>query len=149
MQEFIRMAASVLGTTEEAARGATSTLLELVAKVAPAADVQELLSRLPGAAEFMKSFSAPPPPPAPGSAAAVMGSVGEIMSNVAAVIQGTVGAGAAFLGLLGQFGLDPTRAAEFVRLFVDFARQQAGSELVDRVLSYIPGAGQFFSAPNA
>jgi hypothetical protein len=97
----------------------------------------------------MKSFAAPPPPPTPGSTAAVMGSVGEIVSNVATAIQGTVGAGAAFLGLLGQFGLDPTRATEFMRLFVNFARQQAGSELVDRILSYIPGAGQFFSTPTA
>jgi hypothetical protein len=149
MQEFIGMAASVLGITEEAARDATARMLELVARVAPAADAQELLSKLPGASEFVKGFSAPPPPPSPGSTAAVMGSVGEIVSNVATAVQGAVGAGAAFLGLIGQFGLDPTRAAQFARLFVNFARQQAGSELVDRVLSHIPGAGQFFSAPPA
>ena len=138
------MAASVLGTTEEVARAATAGLLQLFARVAPAADVQELVSKLPGASDFLGALKSPPPPPQPGSSAAVMASIGEIVSNAAIALQGAVGAGSAMLGLLGQFGLSPQKATEFIRLFVDFARQQAGQEVVDRVLSYIPGGKQFF-----
>jgi hypothetical protein len=144
MQEFIRMAASALGTTEEIARGATASLLELFTRVAPAADVQELFAKLPGASDFLGAVKAAPPAPEPGSSAAIMGSLGEIVSNAAIALQGAVGTGTALLGLLGQFGLSPQKATEFVRLFVGFARQQAGPEVVDRVLSYIPGAKQFF-----
>jgi hypothetical protein len=141
MQEFVRMAAAVLGTTEQAVRGATSGVLDLVARVAPAADVQALLSRLPGAAELLNAVRTPPPPPPPppGSAAAVMGAVSDIVGNAATAVQGALGTGVAVLGLLGQFGLDPGKAVEFLRLFVGFARQQAGPEVVDRAIAAVPG----------
>jgi len=153
MQEFIKLAATILGITEEVARSATSSLLSLIAAAAPAADVQALLSRLPGAGDLLRAFTpqppAPPPPPPRGSTAAVMGAVGELMSNAAVAVQGAVGTGAAFLNLLGQFGLDPRRATQFVGLFVDFARQQAGAEVVDRVIAAIPGARQILATLGA
>lgn len=146
MQEFVKMAAAILGTTEEIARAATSSLLGVIASAAPAADVQALFSRLPGAADLLRAFTpappAAPPPPPRGSTAAVIGAMGDLMTNAATTIQGAVGTGVAFLNLLGQFGLDPRRATQFVALFVDFARQQAGPDIVDRVIAAIPGARQ-------
>jgi hypothetical protein len=145
MQEFIRMAASVLGTTEQVARAATSGVLDLVSRVAPAAEVQALLSRLPGAAELLNAVRTPPPPPPPppGSTAAVLGAVSDIVANAATAVQGALGTGVAVLGLLAQFGLEPSKGVEFVRLFVNFARQQAGPELVDRVIGAVPGLTTF------
>jgi hypothetical protein len=147
MQEFIKMAASVLGTTEQVVRGATSGVLDLVSRVAPAADVQALLSKLPGATELLNAVRTPPPPPPPpaGSAAAVLGAVSDIVSNAAAAVQGALGTGVAVLGLLAQFGLEPSKGVEFLRLFVNFARQQAGPELVDRVVGAVPGLTTFLN----
>jgi hypothetical protein len=144
MQEFIRMASSVLGTTEDVARQATSTVLGLIAQVAPAADVQELLSRLPGAGDLLRAF-APAPAPPPSGAASVMGGVSDLVSNTATALQGALGAGSALLGLVGQIGLDPQKGAQFLSLFAGFAREHAGGELVDRVLSYLPGGRSLFS----
>jgi hypothetical protein len=146
MQDFVKMAAAILGTTEEVARAATSSVLDVIARAAPAADVQALFARLPGAADLLRAVTptppAPPPPPPRGSTAGVIGAVGDLMTNAATTLQGAIGTGAAFLHLLGQFGLDPRRATQFVGLFVDFARQQAGTELVDRIIATIPGARQ-------
>ena len=62
------------------------------------------------------------------------------MTNAATAIQGTVGSGVAPVRLFSELGLDPQKAGQFARLFVDFARAQAGRELVDRIVYAIPGA---------
>ena len=152
VSDFIKMASAVLGTTEEVAREATLATLELIAKAAPAADVQALLSKLPGAGDLLKAFATapePPTPPPPGSTAAIMNAISDVIASAATTLQGAVGTGSALLNLLGQVGLDPRRATRFLGLFVDFARQQAGPEVVDRVINAVPGARQVLTALGA
>ena len=140
MQEFIKLATTVLGTSEEAARSATGALLGFLSSTAPGAEVQKLLSRIPGAAELLKAVQPAPPPPQ-----SVMTSLTDLVTSASTVVQGAVGSGAALLSLFTQIGLDPQKGVEFFRLFVDFARQQAGPELVDQVIAKIPGAKAFLS----
>ena len=115
-------------------------MLDLVTRVAPAADVQQLLSRLPGATELLNAFRpappAPPPPPPNGVASALT----DLVTNAATAIQGTVGSGVALVRLFTELGLDPQKVGQFAKLFVDFARAQAGRDVVDRVIDAIPGA---------
>jgi hypothetical protein len=148
MQQFIQMATSALGTSEQAARALTGGLLDIIATHAPQADVAALLNRLPGASELLGAFRAapPPPPPDPGllgslsnAASAVLGAGSSMLGTGSNVL----GAGAASLGglaaLLDQQGLDLTRAPQLVALFAQWAGQQAGPDLVQRVLGAVPG----------
>ena len=140
MQEFIKLAVTTLGATEQTVRNATAGMLDLVTRVAPAADVQQLLSRLPGATDLLNAFRppapAPPPPPPNGVAAAL----GDLVTNAVTAIQGTVGSGVALVRLFTELGVDPQKVGQFARLFVEFARVHAGREVVDRVIDAIPGA---------
>jgi hypothetical protein len=144
MHEFITLAVRTLGATEQTVRSATAGILDLLTRVAPAAEVQQLLSKLPGASDLLNAFRpTPPPPPPPPPASGVASALADLVTNVAAAIQGTVGSGVAIVRLLGELGLDPQKAGQFARLFVDFARTQAGPELVDRIIDAIPGARSF------
>ena len=140
MQEFIRLAVASLGATEQTVRKATAGMLDLVARVAPAADVQQLLSSLPGATELLNAFRPAPPPAPPPPVNGVASALADLVTNAATAIQGTVGSGVALVRLFTELGLDPQKAGQFARLFVDFARAQAGPELVDRIIDAIPGA---------
>lgn len=137
LRDFIGLASITLGATEQTVRRATAAVLDLAAQVAPAADVQQLLSRIPGAADLLASFRPAPPPPA-----GVAGALGDLVTNAATAIQGTIGSGAALLRLLVEVGFDPQKASQFATMFVDFARSYADSDLVNRVIDAIPGARQ-------
>jgi hypothetical protein len=137
----VNLASATLGATEQTVRRATAVVLETAAHVAPATDVQQLLSRIPGAAELLASFRpAPPVPPPP--PAGVAGALGDLVTNAATAIQGTIGSGAALVRLLAEIGFDPQKASQFASMFVEFAKSYAGSDLVNRVIDAIPGARQ-------
>ena len=134
-------ASHTLGATEQTVRRATALVLGVAAQVAPASDVHQFLTRIPGAAELLASFRPSPSPPAsppPG----VAGALGDFVTNATAAIQGTIGSGAALLRLLAEIGFDPQKAAQFATLFADFPRAYAGNDLVGRVIDAIPGARQ-------
>lgn len=157
MQQFIQMATSVLGTSEQIARTVTGGLLDLIATSAPEADVSTLLSHLPGANELLATFRSsaptpapapapPPPPPEPTllgsltSAASAMLTAGSIVLGAGSSL---LGGGAANLNslaaLLNQQGLDVTKAPQLVSMFAQWSAQQVGSEVVNRTLGAVPG----------
>jgi hypothetical protein len=141
LQEFVNLASLTLGATEQTVRRATAAVLDVLAQAAPAADVQQLLSRVPGAAELLAAFRpAPPAPPPP--QAGVAAALGDLVTNAATAIQGTIGSGAALIRLLVEIGFDPQKAQQFANMFLDFARAYAGADLVNRVVDAIPGARQ-------
>jgi hypothetical protein len=141
MQEFVKLASAALGATEYTVRKATAAVLDAVSTAAPAADVQQFFSRLPGATELLNAFRPSAPPPAQSGVAAALG---DLVSNATTAIQSTIGSGAALLRLFAEVGFDPQKAAQFAALFVNFAKAQAGPELVDRVVNAIPGSRLFF-----
>lgn len=136
----MNLASATLGATEQTVRRATAVVLETAAHVAPAADVQQLLSRIPGAAELLASFR--PAPPAPPPPAGVAGALGDLVTNAATAIHGTIGSGVALVRLLTEIGFDPQKASQFASMFVEFAKSYAGSDVVNRVIDAIPGARQ-------
>jgi hypothetical protein len=155
MQQFIDMVTSALGTSEQVARTVTGGLLDTVAKAAPQADVAALLGRLPGAQELLNTFRAapPPPPPAPGVLGSLSGAASAVLGAGSAVLGAgstALGAGAAGLGGLAavfqQTGLDVTKLPQLVTMFAQWAGQQAGGDLVQRVLSAVPGASTLLSS---
>ena len=90
MQEFISRAATALGIPVSMASQATGALLDLVSKSASAADMQQLLSKLPGAADLLKSLQPPPPEPPP----SMFGALGDMVSNATSAL-GSLGGGGA------------------------------------------------------
>lgn len=137
MHEFITLATTALGITEDAARKAAAGVLDVFSKVAPAAEFQQLLNLVPGAADLLESFQ-PAPPPAPPASPLAEG-LGSLVSNATMAVQGAVGAGLAVLNLASQVGFSPEKARQFIVLFVDFARVTAGADLVDRIVDAVPG----------
>jgi hypothetical protein len=140
MQEFIKLAVRTLGATEQTVRSATAGLLDLLTRVAPASDVQQLLSKLPGASDLLNAFRPTPTPRPEPPVSGVASALTDLVTNAAAAIQGTVGSGVAIVRLVSELGLDPQKAGQFARLFVDFAKTQAGPELVERIIDAVPGA---------
>jgi hypothetical protein len=151
MQQFIQMATSALGTSEQVARTVTGGLLDVISRNAPAADVSALLGRLPGATELLASFrsAAPAPPPPPDTG--LLGSLGNAASAVLGAGSSVLGGGSAMLntgatglaglaGLFGQSGVDVTKVPQLVGMFAQWASQQADPEIVRRVLGNVPGA---------
>jgi len=140
MQEFISRAASALGIPDALATQATGALLDLVSKSAPPADFQQLLSKLPGAGDLLKAIQ--PPPPAPPPSNGVFGALGNMMSSATSAL-GSLGGPAALLEFVSKSGLNPQQGGQLAKMFLDFARQHAGTELVDSIASSIPGAKSF------
>jgi hypothetical protein len=150
MQQFIQMATSALGTSEQVARTVTGGLLDLVAKNAPQADLSALLNRVPGAADLLNAFRAapppPPPPPSPGILGSLSGAAGAVLgagSSVLGTGSSMLGTGAAGLNNLAALfthsGLDVSKVPQLVGMFAQFAAQYTGGDVVQRGLGAIPG----------
>lgn len=158
MQQFIQLVTSTLGTSEQTARSATGGLLNLLKTQGPAGDVTALLSKLPGASDLLSSFqpaAAAPAPPAAGAGA--LGSLTGAASSLLGMGASVMGAGSktlgsaggglgALTGALGQSGLDISKAPQFVALFGQWASQQAGPDVVQRVLGSVPALGSMLGA---
>src|SRR5512134_3428635 len=105
MQQFIEMATSALGTSEQVARTVTGGLLDLVAKNAPQADLSALLNRVPGAADLLNAFRAAPPPPPPPPSPGILGSLSGAAGAVLGAGSSVLGTGSSMLGT-GAAGLN-------------------------------------------
>jgi hypothetical protein len=153
MQQFIQMATSALDTSEQVARTVTGSLLDLITRNAPQADVTALFSKLPGAADLLNAFQAapaPPPPPPPPPDSSLLGSLTNAASAVLSAGSTVLGTGSSMLNtgasglsslaaVFDETGLDVTKIPQLVGMFAQWAAQQAGSDLVHRVLGSIPG----------
>ena len=140
MQEFITRAAAALGISDTIARQATGALLDLVSKTASAPDMQQLIAKLPGAADLLKAIQPPPPEPPPSGG--MFGALGNMVSSASSAL-GSLGGPGQLLDFISKSGLNPQQGGQFANMFLDFARQQAGNDLVDKIASTIPGAKSF------
>jgi hypothetical protein len=140
MQEFITRAAAALGVSDTIARQATGALLDLVSKSASVPDMQQLIAKLPGAADLLKAFQPAPPDPPPSGG--MFGALGNMVSSATSAL-GSLGGPALLLEFVSKSGLSPQQGGQFAKMFLDFARQHAGTDLVDRIVTTIPGARSF------
>jgi hypothetical protein len=145
IQDFVKLASVTLGATEQTVRVATAAVLDVIAHTAPTAEVQQLFERIPGARELLHAVRPAPPAPSPPPPSGVAAALGDLVTSAATVVQGTLGGGAALVRLVTEVGFDPQKALAFATLFVTFLKAQAGPDLVDRVLGFIPGASLFRS----
>lgn len=127
MQDFIKIVVDNLGTDEKTAKSATGGLLGLIQQHADKADADELMGKLPGAADLLTQTS--------GGGGGLLGG---ITSQLGSALGGGAGTALSVAGVLGGSGLDSGIFGKFVSLFLTFAKQKAGQELIGRLLGKIP-----------
>jgi hypothetical protein len=127
MQEFIQSAVSQLGINEEQAKSATGGLLNFLKNQGGANEAQTLIAKIPGAEDVMQSAGAS------SESSGNLGGGGMLGGLTSAMGQ----SGGALAALQGS-GLSASQAGPFVKMLVDYARQKAGPETVDRVLDKVP-----------
>jgi len=127
MQEFIQSVVSQLGINEDQAKSATGGLLNFLKNQGGGNEAQTLIAKLPGAEDLMQSA---------GSSSESSGSVGG--GGMLGGLTSAIGQGGGALAALQGSGLSASQAGPFVKMLVDFARQKAGPETVERVLDKVP-----------
>ncbi len=128
MNEFIQLAVSKLGLSEDSASSATGGLLQLIKSQVGGTDADQLLQNFPGSQELL----------AKASGGASGGGLGGLVSSVSSMFGGKLGAVAGLAGTLGSAGLSADKFGPFASLFVDFIKNKAGADLVDRVMEQLP-----------
>lgn len=66
------------------------------------------------------------------------GGLGGLLSTAASAIGGGGGGALGLAGLLTQSGLDAGQIGSFVSMFLGFAKQHVGGDLINRLLDQVP-----------
>ncbi|MEP3275266.1 MAG: DUF2267 domain-containing protein [Stappiaceae bacterium] len=127
MDELIGRIASSAGISDDLAKTAVSIILNFLNRDGPADKVPQLIAALPGAQALLDSYGE-------GGSSGLLGGLSDMM--------GGGGAMSAFSELTNA-GLGMGEVQTVTQEVVGFAREKAGAELVDEVISSIPGLGQF------
>ncbi len=128
MDELIGRIVNNAGISKDLAKTAVGIILNFLNRDGPADKVSELISALPGAQALLESHGE-------GGSSGLLGGISDMMG-------GGGGAMAAFSELTNA-GLGMGEVQTVTKEVVGFAREKAGAELVDEVISSIPGLGQF------
>lgn len=128
MEELITRIMSAAGIDQDKARDAVAIILKFLSKEGPTDQMQQIFDALPGAAELVK-------------AKAAESSGGGFLSGLGGMMGGGMGAMAA-LSELTSAGLDMSEVQSVTRELVAFAKEKAGDDVVDAVISEIPGLSQ-------
>ena len=135
MQEFINMAMQKFGTSEAETKSATGGLLNLIKDQVGGADTDELMSKIPGASAIADA--------AAGTSGGDGGGLGGMLGGAASALGGKLGAATGLMGILKGSGLGLDDAGGFVSMFTDYCRQQAGGDLVNRIVGQLPELKKF------
>lgn len=130
MQDFIQLAANQLGIGSDAAEKATSGILGILKGKDSGDDGDKLLAAVPGAEQFITK--------AGGGALGGLGGLGGAIGGVSSMLGGSAGSGLGALAGLQASGLDVAKIGPFLGMFVEYAKQKAGPELVADFLKSMP-----------
>ncbi|MEJ8473878.1 DUF2780 domain-containing protein [Roseibium algae] len=127
MDELINRIATAAGIEQDVAREAIAIILKFLKKDGPDEQMQKVLSALPGAEELIAEKEA-----ASGG--------GGLLGGLSGMMPGMGAMGA--LNELTSAGLGMDEVQTVVRQLVSFAKEKAGDDVVDEVISQIPGLSQ-------
>lgn len=130
MQDFIQSAVGQLGIDEGTAQSATSSLLGLLKDQGDDAAAGQLMSALPGADGLARQ------------AGGAVGGLGGAMGGLGAMLGGSAGSAMGAVSALQSSGLSGDQLGPFVSMFVGYAREKAGPDVVERLLSSVPALKQ-------
>lgn len=141
MQEFISMAASKFGLSEDSASGLTGGLLGKLKESVSAEDFSALADKVPGLGDLAD---------AGGESAEQSGGGGGLLGGLAGALGGGGGGGllgglaekaggaAGIMGLVEKSGLDMSQAGGFVSSLVGWLKEKAGGGIVEKIVSQVP-----------
>ncbi|WP_417680242.1 DUF2780 domain-containing protein [Roseibium sp.] len=127
MEELINRIVAASGVGEEQAREAVAIILKFLNKDGPQEQMQQIFDALPGARELVAEREGK-------SGGGLLGGLGSMMG-------GGMGAMAA-LNELTSAGLDMGEVQSVTKELVAYAKEKAGDDVVDEVVSQIPGLSQ-------
>ena len=128
MEELISRIAGAAGIDADLAKKAIAIILHFLNKDGPADQMQQVLAALPGASELIAERA--------GSAGG-----GGILGALGGMMGGSGGAMAA-LGELTSSGLSMGDVQTVTKELVSYAKEKAGDDVVNDVISKIPGLSQ-------
>ena len=128
MEELINRIMAAAGTDEGVAKEAIAIILGFLNKEGPEDKMQQIFDALPGAADLVAERAQEK------SGGGLLGGLGNMMG-------GTMGA-MATLNELNSAGLDMAGVQSVVKELVSYAKEKAGDDVVDEVISQIPGLNQ-------
>ncbi|MGD9791584.1 MAG: DUF2780 domain-containing protein [Phycisphaerales bacterium] len=155
MQEFIQMAVKQLGINEQQAKSATSGVLGLLQKNAPADAFSGVMNSVPGASDLLKGLGGNPGASSGGgglggmlgAASSMLGGAKQggssILGAAGSLLGGKGGDALGALGFLSNSGLSLDKAGSFVNLLAGFLKQKAGAGAVDKLLGSVPELKKF------
>lgn len=130
MQDFIQLASSQLGIGSDVAEKATSGILGILKGKDSGDDGDKLLAAIPGAEQLTEK--------AGGGALGGLGGLGGALGGVSSMLGGSAGSGLGTLAALQASGLDAAKMGPFLGMFIEYAKQKAGPELVQGFLKSMP-----------
>ena len=125
MEELINRIVAAAGIDEELASKAVGIILGFLDKEASEDKMQMIFDALPGAQELVAARS---------SGGGLLGGLGNMMG-------GTMGAMAA-VNELNSAGLDMGGIQSVAKELISYAKEKAGDDVVNEVISQIPGLNQ-------
>ncbi|WP_306145245.1 DUF2780 domain-containing protein [Roseibium sp. MMSF_3412] len=128
MEELINRIMAAAGIDQELATNAVGIILSFLNKEGPEDKMQLIFDALPGAADLV-------------SARESAGSGGGLLGGLGSMMGGSMGAMGA-LSELNSAGLDMGGVQSVVKELVSYAKEKAGDDVVDEVISQIPGLNQ-------
>jgi hypothetical protein len=130
------MASSRLGLSESQTRSATGGLLQGLKQNVNEKDFNELQQKMPESQEVMQE--------APQQEGGLMGGLTSQVSKLG----GNLGGISGIVGPMLSSGVNQDQAGGLVSMFLDYLRQKAGSGLLGRILSQVPGLKSFAQTPT-
>jgi hypothetical protein len=125
MEELITRIVANVGIDDATAHQAVRIILSFLYQQGDREKVTALADKIPGAAEYIEASE--------DGSAATLGGLGGLMGGGAMEV----------LGKLQAIGLGMGQIQGVTKETVDFARDKAGADIVNDIVSSIPGLGQF------
>lgn len=129
MEELLGNIVEKTGLDQDTAREAVAIILGFLSKNGPQERMQQIFEALPGAEALVAAKDAADASQGSG----LLGGLSSMMPGMGAM---------AALNELTSAGLDMDQVQSVVRQLVDIAKEKAGDEVVEDVISKIPGLNQ-------
>lgn len=138
MQEFIAMAASKFGLSEESAGNLTGGLLGTVKEHVSAEQFSALADKIPGLDQLASAGGEAAEEAGGGGLLGgltdALGSSGGLLGDLAQ----KAGGAADIMGLVEKSGLDASQAGGFVSSLIDWIKEKADGGIVEQIVSQVP-----------
>lgn len=165
MQDFINMAASQLGISNQQSSAATAGILGVLQQKMGGGDFNSLLGNLPGAGDILKQATGGAMGSGGGGSSGGLGGMlggilgggssssssnplGGIMQAAGGLLGGNKGGGGGDVlgllgGVLGNSGIGLDKLGPFVGLFMQYVQGQAGQGGLNSILGALPDLKKF------